>query len=324
MSFLKQNKKSLIVVGIILVLIIVNKSINIYATNIIEDELKSVTKNIDFDNFDYDNLNYSFLSSTLTFDNISIEDGREYLNIEELSLKLDPDELPSKNEFENGDFVISLSSSEMSILNLKYVDRDNLIKIDESSLYLNGFINAKEEEFTANEIELDVKNLEVSEDREGFEVEKFHLEYETENQINLLDLEESMNNLSKNELDQLTLEFSIENFDLSKAVTRELELDELGISSLSGEILSIFIDKSEDELEFNFDLGSEFLGDIEIESIIDFEDDPNDPMIKLEVELNNLEKNFNDLLKRSKLKETKNGFELDFQGPVSEIQNAIF
>lgn len=321
MNFIKQNKKTLIVIGTILLLVIVNKSINIYATNVIEDELKSVTKNIDFD---YDDLNYSFLSSTLTIDNISIEDGRENLNVEELSLKLDPDELPSKNEFEKGDFVMSLSSSEISILNLKYVNRDGIVKIGESSLYLNGFFNAKEDKFTADKIELDFKDLKVSEDSEGFEVENLHLEYESENQINLLDVEESMEILQYNELDDLVLELLIENFDLSRAVTRELELDELGISSLSGEILSIYIDKSKDELEFNFDLGSEFLGDIEIESIIDSEDNPTDPMIKLEVELNNLESNFNDLLQGSKLKETKNGFELDFEGSLSEIQNAIF
>jgi len=321
MNFIKQNKKTLIVIGTIFLLVIVNKSINIYATNVIEDELKSVTKNIDFE---YDDLNYSFLSSTLTIDNISIEDGRDNLNLEELSLKLDPDELPSKNEFEKGDFVMSLSSSEMSILNLKYINRDGIIKIGESSLYLNGIFNAKEDKFTADKIELDFKDLKVSEGSEGFEVESLYLEYESENQINLLDIEESMENFQYNELDDLVLELSIENFDLSRLVTRELELDELGISSLSGEILSIYIDKSKDELEFNFDLGSEFLGDIEIESIIDSEDNPTDPMIKLEVELNNLERNFNDLLQGSKLKETKNGFELDFEGSLSEIQNAIF
>ena len=321
MDFIKQNKKTLIVVGTILILFIVNKSINVYATNKIEDELKSVTKNIDFD---YDDLNYSFLSSTLTFENISIEDGRDNLNVEELSIKLDPDELPSKSEFEKGNIVMSLSSTELSILNLKYVTGDALIKIGESSLYFNGYINRKEEEFNADQLELDIKDLNVSADDEGFDIENLNLEFESENQINLLDSDGQIESLQNNELDDLNLEVTIENYDLSREIIRELDLDKLGISSLSGEIFSIHIDKSKDELEFDLDLGSDFLGEIEIESIIDFEDNPNDPMITLEVELNNLEQGLNKLLERSKLKETKNGFELDFQGTISELKNSIF
>lgn len=321
MDFIKQNKKTLIVVVTILILFIVNKSINVYATNKIEDELKSVTKNIDFD---YDDLNYSFLSSTLTFENISIEDGRENLNVEELSIKLDPDELPSKSEFEKGNIVMSLSSTELSILNLKYVTGDALIKIGESSLYFNGYINSKEEEFNADQLELDIKDLNVSVDDEGFDIENLNLEFESENQINLLDPDGPIESLQNNELDDLNLEVTVENYDLSREIIRELDLDKLGISSLSGEIFSIYIDKSKDELKFDLDLGSDFLGDIEIESIIDFEDNPNDPMITLEVELNNLERGLNKLLERSKLKETKNGFELDFQGTITELKNSIF
>ena len=264
------------------------------------------------------------MSSTLTFENISIEDGRDNLNVEELSIKLDPDELPSKSEFEKGNIVMSLSSTELSILNLKYVTGDALIKIGESSLYFNGYINSKEEEFNADQLELDIKDLNVSADDEGFDIENLNLEFESENQINLLDSDGQIESLQNNELDDLNLEVTIENYDLSREIIRELDLDKLGISSLSGEIFSIHIDKSKDELEFDLDLGSDFLGEIEIESIIDFEDNPNDPMITLEVELNNLEQGLNKLLERSKLKETKNGFELDFQGTISELKNSIF
>lgn len=321
MDFIKQNKKTLIVVGIILILFIVNKSINVYATNKIEDELKSVTKNIDFD---YDDLNYSFLSSTLTFENLSIEDGRENLNVEELSIKLDPDELPSKSEFEKGNIVMALSSTKLSILNLKYVKGEALIKIGESSLYLNGYMNSEEEEFTADQLEFNIKDLNVSVDDEGFDIENLNLEFESENQINLLDPDVQIESFQNNELDDLNLEVTVENYDLSREIIRELDLDKLGISSLSGEIFSIYIDKSKDEWKIDLDLGSDFLGEIEIESIIDFEDNPNDPMITLEVKLNNLERGLNKLLERSKLKETKNGFELDFQGTISELEKSIF
>ncbi len=91
MEFLKKNKLTSIIAGVIILLLIVNVSLNTYATSKIEDELKSVTK--DFPNFKYEDISYSFISSTLSFENLYIGEDDEWVKAESLPLKINPGSL---------------------------------------------------------------------------------------------------------------------------------------------------------------------------------------------------------------------------------------
>jgi hypothetical protein len=62
---------------------------------------------------EYDDISYSFLSSTVSFDNVRINmDDDEYLSLDEISINIDPDELPSFDELYYGKLNLNLSGSE--------------------------------------------------------------------------------------------------------------------------------------------------------------------------------------------------------------------
>ena len=151
---------------------------------------------------------------------------------------------------------------------------------------------------------------------------KLEIEFKSDEYIDFEDLEDKAENIT--DLGNIFLEIKADDYTFSKSITKELDLDEIGISELSGKIFDVIIEKEDDEIDFDFQLASNLIGNIEIETNVDFAKDLNNPIIELEIELENLNRDFNRILKRSKLKETKRGFKLDFEGTFNELQKSIY
>ena len=70
-----QNKKIIIILGVVFLLLIINISVNMFATSKIDDEIQTNIRDLNLGDdveIEYDDISYSFISSTLSFENILI------------------------------------------------------------------------------------------------------------------------------------------------------------------------------------------------------------------------------------------------------------
>lgn len=320
MEFFKNNKKTIIVLGIVILIFVTNGIVNSIAKSKIKNELESITK--DLENFSYDNISYSYISSTLSFENIYIGENDNYVKIEEFSIEINPNALPSKKEIEEWDFETKISDLNLSVENFTAVEDDLLFEIKSSDLSFNGNFNSKKESLNTNRLTLDLEGLDISDGRDEAILKSLEIKFKSDEYIDFEDLEDKAENIT--DLGNIFLEIKADDYTFSKSITKELDLDEIGISELSGKIFDVIIEKEDDEIDFDFQLASNLIGNIEIETNVDFAKDLNNPIIELEIELENLNRDFNRILKRSKLKETKRGFKLDFEGTFNELQKSIY
>ena len=210
----------------------------------------------------------------------------------------------------------------LSVENFTAVEDDLLFEIKSSDLSFNGNFNSKKESLNTNRLTLDLEGLDISDGRDEAILKSLEIEFKSDEYIDFEDLEDKAENIT--DLGNIFLEIKADDYTFSKSITKELDLDEIGISELSGKIFDVIIEKEDDEIDFDFQLASNLIGNIEIETNVDFAKDLNNPIIELEIELENLNRDFNRILKRSKLKETKRGFKLDFEGTFNELQKSIY
>ena len=319
MDFLK-NKLRLILVGIFLLLFIGNLVLNNYVTGKIEDQLKSVTKEIPIK---YDDISYSVISSTLSFENLYIGEDDEWLKIESLTLKMNPDDFPTKLEIEKMDFEMDLSDSELTLENLKIVDGEEVLKLNNSSLFFNGIFSSKDKQkwelkFDNLVVDLEGLNFDSRNGKEDLSLDKLEIEFNSDNIIDLLSLVDQIEEIQ--DLSDMSLDINIENYDLPRQITKEMQLGNFGIRNLTGNIFKFEIEKDDQEIDFDFQLGSDSLGSFDIETSLDFSEDIKNPNIELELTLENLNKDLNKMFKKSKLEESDNGFSLEFDGKLNELQ----
>tara|TARA_B110001452_G_scaffold128735_1_gene106976 strand:- start:940 stop:1908 length:969 start_codon:yes stop_codon:yes gene_type:complete len=319
MDFLK-NKLRLILVGIFLLLFIGNLVLNNYVTGKIEDQLKSVTKEIPIK---YDDISYSVISSTLSFENLYIGEDDEWLKIESLNLKMNPDDFPTKLEIEKMDFEMDLSDSELTLENLKIVDGEEILKLNNSSLFFNGIFSSKDKQewelkFDNLVVDLEGLNFDSRNGKEDLSLDKLEIEFNSDDIIDLLSLVDQIEEIQ--DLSDMSLDINIENYDLPRQITKEMQLGNFGIRNLTGNIFKFEIEKDDQEIDFDFQLGSDSLGSFDIETSLDFSEDIKNPNIELELTLENLNKDLNKMFKKSKLEESDNGFSLEFDGKLNELQ----
>jgi len=319
MDFLK-NKLRLILVGIFLLLFIGNLVLNNYVTGKIEDQLKSVTKEIPIK---YDDISYSVISSTLSFENLYIGEDDEWLKIESLTLKMNPDDFPTKLEIEKMDFEMDLSDSELTLENLKIVDGEEILKLNNSSLFFNGIFSSKDKQkwelkFDNLVVDLEGLNFDSRNGKEDLSLDKLEIEFNSDDIIDLLSLVDQIEEIQ--DLSDMSLDINIENYDLPRQITKEMQLGNFGIRNLTGNIFKFEIEKDDQEIDFDFQLGSDSLGSFDIETSLDFSEDIKNPNIELELTLENLNKDLNKMFKKSKLEESDNGFSLEFDGKLNELQ----
>lgn len=319
MDFLK-NKLRLILVGIFLLLFIGNLVLNNYVTGKIEDQLKSVTKEIPIK---YDDISYSVISSTLSFENLYIGEDDEWLKIESLTLKMNPDDFPTKLEIEKMDFEMDLSDSELTLENLKIVGGEEVLKLNNSSLFFNGIFSSKDKQkwelkFDNLVVDLEGLNFDSRNGKEDLSLDKLEIEFNSDDIIDLLSLVDQIEEIQ--DLSDMSLDINIENYDLPRQITKEMQLGNFGIRNLTGNIFKFEIEKDDQEIDFDFQLGSDSLGSFDIETSLDFSEDIKNPNIELELTLENLNKDLNKMFKKSKLEESDNGFSLEFDGKLNELQ----
>ena len=315
-------KKLVILISAILLLIVLNTVINSFAVSAIEEKISDfrqelVDEGAPNDFIMYDDMSYSFLSSTVSFDNVRINmDDDEYLTLDEISINIDPDELPSFDELNDGKFNLNLSGSELSLISLEIVDRRGKYKIGKLELSFDGKI-ISDNAFFIEKMYLNLKGLDVLSRDFDMTIEEMGCELDFDQNINLLEME----NMSKKEIigtdGQLT--FYMKDFFFPKKLTREMGLP--NVSNLDGVLAEFKVNKDNDDVNFEFVLKTKSLGDVDIESEIDLSGDIDDPIIELDIELDNLDSELYRLFRRSKLeKEGNDGFKLEYNGPVSGLE----
>jgi hypothetical protein len=321
MKKLKENKKLIILISAILLLIVLNTVINSFAVSAIEEKISDfkqelVDEGAPNDFIMYDDMSYSFLSSTVSFDNVRINmDDDEYLTLDEISINIDPDELPSFDELNDGKFNLNLSGSELSLISLEIVDRRGKYKIGKLELSFDGKI-VRDNAFFIEKMYLNLKGLDVLSRDFDMTIEEMGFELDFDQNINLLEME----NMSKKEIigidGQLTC--YMKDFFFPKKLTREMELLD---KPLDGVLAEFKVNKDNDDVNFEFVLKTKSLGDLDIESEIDLSVDIDDSMIELDIELDNLDSELYRLFRRSKLEKVgDDGFKLEYNGPVSGLK----
>ena len=322
MKKLKENKKLVILISAIFLLIVLNTVINSFAVSAIEEKISDFKQELVDEgapnNFImYDDMSYSFLSSTVSFDNVRINmDDDEYLTLDEISINIDPDELPSFDELNDGKFNLNLSGSELSLISLEIVDRRGKYKIGKLELSFDGRI-VRDNAFFIEKMYLNLKGLDVLSRDFDMTIEEMGCELDFDQNINLLEME----NMSKKEIigtdGQLT--FYMKDFFFPKKLTREMGLP--NVSNLDGVLAEFKVNKDNDDVNFEFVLKTKSLGDVDIESEIDLSGDIDDPIIELDIELDNLDSELYRLFRRSKLEKVgDDGFKLEYNGPVSGLK----
>lgn len=329
MKILKENKKLVILISAILLLIVLNTVINSFAASAIEDKISDFKQELVWregapNNFlEYDDISYSFLSSTVSFDNVRINmDDDEYLSLDEISINIDPDELPSFDELNDGKFNLNLSGSELSLIGLEVVDRREKFKIGELELSFDGKI-ISDDAFFAEKMYLNLKDLDISSRDLDVTIGEMGYELDFDKNINLYEIED----MSMEEISSLKgqCKWYIKDFFLPKKLTREMDLDDLGINNLDGSLAEIEVNIDNNDMNFEFVLKTKSLGDLDIESEIDLSGDIDDPMIELDIELDNLDSELYRLFRRSQYFEKKgdDGYKLEYKGPVSGLEKIL-
>jgi len=273
MNFLKTKKKVLIsTVVIIITLIITNTVVNSFISSKIDEEISDFLKENDKKNgTKYENISYSFLSSKLTFDEIEInKDEDEYIQIEKLELTFDRDELPSVSEIKEGNFILSVSDLEFNASNIKFVIEDNFFKIKQIESSFNGKINPNEVDFNFKHLGLVLNGFEMDVDDVEIEFGNLELVIDSDNFISLKNLDNNKGELQ--EFDNLSIKLNLDNYKIPREVTREMDLDEIGIREIEGKEFSVEISKDEDDLNLNFELDIQELGELSLEGELDIND----------------------------------------------------
>jgi len=328
MKILKENKKLVILISAILLLIVLNTVINSFAASAIEDKISDFKQELLGEgapnNFlEYDDISYSFLSSTVSFDNVRINmDDDEYLSLDEISINIDPDELPSFDELYYGKLNLNLSGSELSLIGLEVVDRREKFKIGELELSFDGKI-ISDDAFFVEKMYLNLKDLDISSRDLDVTIGEMGYELDFDKNINLYEIED----MSMEEISSLKgqCKWYIKDFFLPKKLTREMDLDDLGINNLDGSLAEIEVNIDNNDMNFEFVLKTKSLGDLDIESEIDLSGDIDDPMIELDIELDNLDSELYRLFRRSQYFEKKgdDGYKLEYKGPVSGLEKIL-
>ena len=328
MEFLNQNKKIIIILGVVFLLLIINISVNMFATSKIDDEIQTNIRDLNLGDdveIEYDDISYSFISSTLSFENIYIGEDDEYLKIEELSIKFDPDAIPSKKDIEDGNIEIDLSDFDLSVESLKFVADGAVLKQKKLNINFDGSFSNEKDMLSTKYLLIDAEGTDLSSDGFDASIENLGIKFESENSINIMDIEREMGKIKGfDDLDDMSLEMNAENYDLSRAIVKEFDLDDFGISKLEGKEIELKFEKDNQEIDFGIELGSDSLGSIDVEGNLDFSKDTDDPYVELKLTLENLDRKMDKMLQRSKLKETRNGYKLDFEGSLNELQKSLF
>ena len=317
-------KKLVILISAILLLIVLNTVINSFAVSAIEEKISDfrqelVDEGAPNDFIMYDDMSYSFLSSTVSFDNVRINmDDDEYLTLDEISINIDPDELPSFDELNDGKFNLNLSGSELSLIGLEIVDRREKYKIGELELSFDGKI-ISDDAFFVEKMYLNLKDLDILSRDLDMTIEEMGCELNFDQNINLLEMED----MSKKDIigidGQITL--YMKDFFFPKKFTKEMDLDDLGINNIDGILADFEVTKDNDDINFKFILKTKSLGDVDIDSEIDLSSDIDDTIIKLDIKLDNLDSELYRLFRRSKLEKKGNdGFKLEYNGPISGLE----
>ncbi|NVJ89431.1 MAG: hypothetical protein HWD82_08325 [Flavobacteriaceae bacterium] len=327
MNFLKSNKKIVIITSIFIVLFITNSVVNTVISSKIEEKISDFLKDSDKEfEIKYEDISYSFLNSKITFEEIEMNfnDG-EYIQIEELELTVDRNDLPSMKEIKEGNFNILLTNSEINLTKIKFVNRDVLSEVEYLELSLNGQINPNENELNFNYFDIRLNELEISPNKDEGKLELGNLEFELDSDdlINIVKFNELYGEID--DLSDLSIKFNLDNFILPHDLTKQLDLDDIGIRELEGKEFSMEITKNDDDLNLDFDLNTQYLGELSLEAEMDFSKNKNDPFLNLEVSLKNLDENFTKILKRTKLVEDgENSFRLNYEGNINDIEKSIF
>ena len=325
MDFLKSNKKFVIITSIFIVLFITNSVVNTVISSKIEEKISDFLKDSDKEfEIKYEDISYSFLNSKITFEEIEMNfnDG-EYIQIEELELTVDRNDLPSMKEIKEGNFNILLTNSEINLTKIKLVNRDVLSEVEYLELSLNGQINPNENELNFNYFDLRLNELEIYAEEEKLELGNLEFELDSDDLINIVKFNELYREID--DLSDLSITFNLDNFILPDELTKELDLDDIGIRELEGKEFSMEITKNDDDFNLDFDLDTQDLGELSLEAEMDFSKNKNDPFLNLEVSLKNLDDNFTKILKRTKLVEDgENSFRLNYEGNINDIEKSIF
>ena len=236
---------------------------------------------------------------------------------------MNPDDFPTKLEIEKMDFEMDLSDSELTLENLKIVDGEEVLKLNNSSLFFNGIFSSKgkqewELKFDNLVVDLEGLNFDSRNGKEDLSLDKLEIEFNSDDIIDLLSLVDQIEEIQ--DLSDMSLDINIENYDLPRQITKEMQLGNFGIRNLTGNIFKFEIEKDDQEIDFDFQLGSDSLGSFDIETSLDFSEDIKNPNIELELTLENLNKDLNKMFKKSKLEESDNGFSLEFDGKLNELQ----
>lgn len=325
MDFLKTNKKILIsTVVIIITLIITNTVVNSFISSKIDEEISDFLKENDKKNITkYENISYSFLSSKLTFDEIEInKDEDEYIQIEKLELTYNRDELPSVSEIKEGNFILSVSDLEINASNIKFVTEDKFFKIKQIESSFNGKIIPNEVDFNFKHLGLVLNGFEMDVDDVEIEFGNLELVIDSDNFINLKNIDNNKGELQ--EFDNLSIKLNLDNYKIPREVTREMDLDEIGIREIEGKEFSVEVSKYDDNLNLNFKLDTQNLGELSLEAEMDFSKNQEDPYLNLEISLDNLNDDFTKILKTTKLKEKgENNFRFRYEGNLKDIEKSI-
>ena len=103
-----------------------------------------------------------------------------------------------------------------------------------------------------------------------------------------------------------------------------MDLDNLGINNLDGSLAEIEVNIDNNDMNFEFVLKTKSLGDLDIESEIDLSGDIDDPMIELDIELDNLDSELYRLFRRTQMeKKGDDGYKLEYKGPVSGLEKIL-
>ena len=167
-----------------------------------------------------------------------------------------------------------------------------------------------------------MKGLKIDSDDATMELGNLDLQLDSDDLINLKNLDDEMEKLPQ--LDNLSIKLNLEDYSIPRQLTKEMDLDDIGIREIEGNKLSLEISKDDDDLNVDFEINTDNIGEISLESEMDFSKNKKDPFLNLEISLDNLNEDFSKILKRTKFEEKgENNFRFKYEGNLKDIQKSI-
>lgn len=278
---------------------------------------------------EYGELSYSFLYSTITLKDVVIDDKDKFdFRAKEVRLKLNRNDFDEIEALEDLSDLTALEISDLRIaIEGMQFNFDNEVEAwaNQLEIEFKGTIANMDNdpELLVNHLVVLLKEADLGDNQAYLGVASMELILDSDQQLNLMELDE-LDPTFVTVADDFDFYWKIKGLELPAILSRELELDNLGLGRIEAE--SILVESNIDNKEFAMVLALEAkgYGTFNVDASLDFGENKDDPYMYLGLHMEDLDRKLDRLFRGVGFESNGDkGYDFEYDGLMSGMEGVL-